>query len=49
MKQSLLVNSDTAVSVAHSVFLVGRYSCHMKKTSAFALAFMLAACEKLVA
>lgn len=31
MRHSMLVNSDIAVSVAHSVFLVGR-RCHMKRT-----------------
>lgn len=36
----MLVNSDTAVSVAHSVLLVGRCCCHMKRmhVSAFLLA-----------
>lgn len=27
----MLVNSDTAVSIVHSVFLVGRCGCHMKR------------------
>jgi len=44
----MLVNSDTAVSVAHSEFLVG-LSCHMKRTNFGALSCMLAACERLVA
>lgn len=49
MRHSVLVNSDTAVSEEHSVFLVGRRCCHMKRLYVFALAFVLAACEKLVA
>ena len=42
----LLVNSDAAVSVAHSVFLVGRCCCHMKSTNVYT---GFHACEKTVA
>lgn len=31
MRHSLLVNSDTAVSIAHRVFLVGWLCCHIKE------------------
>lgn len=50
MGRSVLVNSDAAVSEEHSVFLVGRRCCHMKRTFVSALAFELAAaCDELLA
>lgn len=37
LRHGMLVNSDTAVSQAHSVVLVGRCCCHMKRAYISAL------------